>query len=106
MEVANMIDMHFLSFLAITLLSLLAALVMHYGFRYRVLEGFDGFLWKWVVGWLGGWIGTPVLGMWFDGFKVGSVYILPALIGAFAGAFVATAVWKAEGKIITHGISS
>jgi uncharacterized membrane protein YeaQ/YmgE (transglycosylase-associated protein family) len=104
-EVTDMVDMHFVSFVAISLLSLLAALVVHFGFHYRVLDGFDGFLWKWVIGWLGGWVGTPVLGMWFDGFKVGSVYIIPALIGAFAGAFVATAVWKAEGKIFAHRTS-
>ena len=66
-----MVDMHFASFIALSLLSLLAALVVHFGFRYRVLDGFDGFLWKWVIGWLGAWVGTPVLGMWFDGFKVG-----------------------------------
>jgi uncharacterized membrane protein YeaQ/YmgE (transglycosylase-associated protein family) len=97
-----MIDMHFLGFLVVTVLSLFTALVVHYGFRYRVLEGFDGFLWKWIVAWVGGWIGTPVLGMWFDGFKLGSIYIIPALIGAFAGAFVATAIWKAEERIRVH----
>ena len=97
-----MIDMHFASFVVITLLSLFAALLVHYAFRYRVLEGFDGLLWKWIVAWLGGWIGTPVLGMWFDGFKVGNVYIIPALIGTFAGAFIATAVWKAEGNVMAH----
>jgi uncharacterized membrane protein YeaQ/YmgE (transglycosylase-associated protein family) len=94
-----MIDMHFASFLTILVLSLFAALVVHYAVRYRVLKGFDGFLLKWVVGWLGAWIGTPVLGAWFDGFRIGSVYIVPALVGAFAGAFVVGAIWKAEATI-------
>ncbi len=44
LEVVDMIDMHFLGFVVIALLSLLAVLVVHYGFRYRVLQGFDGFL--------------------------------------------------------------
>jgi uncharacterized membrane protein YeaQ/YmgE (transglycosylase-associated protein family) len=94
-----MIGMHFMSFLTLLLLSLFAALIVHYAIRYRFLRGFDGFLWKWIVGWVGAWLGTPVLGMWFDGFKVGSVYIIPALLGAFIGAFAAGAVWKAHSKL-------
>jgi uncharacterized membrane protein YeaQ/YmgE (transglycosylase-associated protein family) len=96
----DLLGMHFASFLTLALLSLAAALISHYVIRYRVLEGFDGFLWKWVAGWIGAWLGTPVLGDWFHGLNVAHVYIIPALLGAFIGAFVATAIWKAEGIVL------
>ncbi len=87
-----MIDMHFGAFLVLLILGLIAALVEHYVIRYRFLQGFDGFIWKWVVGWVGAWLGSPVLGNWW--FRIAGVYVIPALIGAFAGAFLATALWK------------
>jgi uncharacterized membrane protein YeaQ/YmgE (transglycosylase-associated protein family) len=91
-----MIDMNFASFLTLLIISLIAALVMHYGIRYRVLNGADGFLAKWVMGWVGAWVGTPVLGHWFTGVSISQVYIIPAFIGGFIGAFAAVAVWKAR----------
>ena len=96
-----MIGMHFASFLALLLVSLIAGLVLHHEIRYRVLEGFDGFLAKWIVGWVGAWLGSPVLGHWFAGVSLGSVYIIPAFIGAFIGAFVPVAMLKAEAPTAT-----
>jgi len=43
-----------------------------------------------MVAWLGAWLGPAVLGHWFDSFILWNIYILPALIGAFAGAFGGT----------------
>jgi uncharacterized membrane protein YeaQ/YmgE (transglycosylase-associated protein family) len=91
-----MIDMNFASFLTLLIISLFAALVMHYAIRYRVLDGADGFLAKWVTGWVGAWVGTPVLGHWFTGVSISHVYIIPALIGGFVGAFAPAAMWKAR----------
>ena len=48
-----MIGMNFPEFVALLILSLIASVVVHYLFRYRHLEGFDGFLSKWVAGWIG-----------------------------------------------------
>jgi uncharacterized membrane protein YeaQ/YmgE (transglycosylase-associated protein family) len=100
-----MINMHFLSFLTLLIISLIATIVMHFIIRYRVLEGGDGFIWKWVVAWLGAWIGTPVVGHWFAGVAIGHVFIVPAFIGAFATAFLATAFWKAERQVLSHRVS-
>ena len=97
-----MLDMSFVSFLTLLIISLIAALIVHYAIRYRVLDGFDGFLWKWVMGWVGAWLGTPVLGHWFDGVRISGVYIIPAFLGGFIGAFVAALVWKAESKALVH----
>ena len=99
-----MLDMTFASFLMLLVISLICALIVHYAFRYRVLDGADGFLAKWVVGWLGAWLGTPVLGHWFSDAHFASVYIIPAFLGGFIGAFLITAVWKAEVKVVEHRV--
>jgi uncharacterized membrane protein YeaQ/YmgE (transglycosylase-associated protein family) len=95
-----MIGMHFTGFLTLLIISLIAAAVVHYAIRYRFLEGFDGFLAKWIVGWVAAWLGSPVLGNWFAGIKINNVYIIPALIGGFVGAFALTAVWKARAMAV------
>jgi len=97
-----MLYMSFAAFLALFIISLIVSLIMHYGIRYRVLEGGGGFVWKWIVSWLGAWLGTPVLGHWFDGLAVANVSIIPAIIGAFVGAFLITGLWKAEAKVLGH----
>ena|ERR1700752_5207021 len=99
--------MSFASFVTLLAISLITALIMHYIVRYRVLEGADGLLWKWIVGWVGAWLGTPVLGHWFYGVAISNVYIVPAFLGGFIGAFLAAAVWKAESKALgTHLIKT
>jgi len=74
-----MIGMSFGSFLTLLILGFIAAIIMHAGFRYRMMAGFDGFLAKWVAGWIGAWLGTPVLGHWW--LQIQNVYIIPALVG-------------------------
>jgi len=97
---ASMLGMHFMGFVALVLISLVAALFVHYEFHYRMVEGFDGFLWKWVAGWVGAWLGSPVLGDWFSHITIGHVYVIPAFIGAFIGAFLAAFIWKAEARVL------
>ncbi len=89
-----MIGASFVTFLVLLVESLIAAWVLHYVFRYRLLDGLDGFIAKWVVAWMGAWLGSPVLGHWFESSRFGDVYLIPALIGAFAAAFAATAFGK------------
>ena len=93
-----MIGMGFGGFLTLLVISFIAAVVIHNGFRYRFLGGTDGFLSKWIVGWLGAWIATPVVGHWFAGVAIGGQYIIPAFFGAFSTAFLLTAVCKALAK--------
>ena len=57
-----MIGMSFLSFLLLLVIAVVVAAVFHFGLRYRFLEGWDCFLGKIGLGWLGGWLGSPVLG--------------------------------------------
>jgi len=91
-----MADINFVSFLTLAVISLFAALVVHYAISYRFLEGFDGFVGKWILGWIAAWLGSPVLGHWFAGGEIGSVYIIPALIAGFVGAFLPAAIFKAR----------
>jgi uncharacterized membrane protein YeaQ/YmgE (transglycosylase-associated protein family) len=85
-----LIGMHFLSFLILLILSASAAAVVHWGFRYRLFQGFDGFLGQWIVAWVGAWLGPAVVGHWFSSMMLWNIYIIPALIGAFAGALGGT----------------
>jgi uncharacterized membrane protein YeaQ/YmgE (transglycosylase-associated protein family) len=93
-----MIGMNFWAFLAVSVAAVLAAAVIHYVVRYRFLEGFDGFLAKVFAGWVGAWLGSPVIGHWFGRAKIANVYLIPALLGALAGAFAVAATAKAAAK--------
>jgi uncharacterized membrane protein YeaQ/YmgE (transglycosylase-associated protein family) len=100
-----MIGINFWAFLVVLVAALIAAAVLHYLVRYRFLEGLDGFLAKCVAGWIGAWLGSPVLGHWFEPAKLANVYLIPALLGAFAGAFVLAACWKALAKVFAAKVS-
>jgi uncharacterized membrane protein YeaQ/YmgE (transglycosylase-associated protein family) len=95
-----MIDERFGAFLVLLVASLIAALVLHYVARYRCLKGFDGFLGQLITGWIGAWLGSPVLGHWFQHVELGGIYLIPALIGAFAAAIFATAASKVVSKAL------
>jgi len=91
-----MIGMNFMPFLALLIIGAFSSLVLYMVVRYRVLPGFDGFMSMWIAGWAGAWLGSPVFGRW--GAHVGNVFIIPALLGAFAGPFLVTAVFRALGR--------
>ena len=59
-----MLGMSSLSFLILTLIAAAVAVAYHNVIRYRFLEGYDAFIGKLIVGWLGAWLGSPVLGHW------------------------------------------
>ncbi len=37
-----------------------------------------------VFAWVGGWLGSPVFGHWFENVRYQQIYIFPALLGAVA----------------------
>jgi uncharacterized membrane protein YeaQ/YmgE (transglycosylase-associated protein family) len=96
-----MIGMDFGSFVVLSIAGLIAAAVLHYGARYRILEGFEGFLAKSIGGWFGAWLGSPIFGHWFGAAKMLNVYIFPAFLGAFTAIFAITASEKALMKVLT-----
>ena len=87
-----MFDMNFVSFLMLTVISGVVAYVYHYVAKYRCVQTYDAFIGKLILGWFGAWIGTPIFGQWF--WKVESVYIFPAIIGAIAVIHLNTLFWK------------
>ena len=89
-----MIGMNFWAFLVLSVAGVIAAAVVHYIARYRFLEGFDGLLSKVIAGWVGAWLGSPLIGHWFERVKIANIYLIPALLGAFAGAFVVVATGR------------
>jgi len=101
-----MIGMNFGTFLVLLVAGVIAAAVVHYIARYRLLEGFDGFVGKVTAGWVGAWLGSPVIGHWFERVKIANVYLIPALLGALAGAFVVAAIGKAASKALAPTIIS
>ncbi len=94
-----MIGMTLASFLTLLVISLVVAFVIHYLLRYRFSEGFDAFIAAAVLGWFGGWLGSPVLGHWPETLKVGSVYIIPAILGAAVAIFLGRFWFKAWAKV-------
>ncbi|HWF39952.1 MAG TPA: hypothetical protein VG322_15620 [Candidatus Acidoferrales bacterium] len=94
-----MIGMNFAAFFTLLIVSFIAAIIMHSAIGYRVRQGADGFWAKWIVGWIGGWLGSPVFGHWWV--HVGGVFIIPALLGAFAGAFLLAFLPKAQATVYT-----
>ncbi|HVO60984.1 MAG TPA: hypothetical protein VMT53_08605 [Terriglobales bacterium] len=96
-----MLGMSLLSFLILTVISAVVATVYHDVIRYRFLEGHDARFGKVVVGWIGAWLGSPVLGHWL--WKVENVYILPAVLGAIAGVHLTVLTANALAKLASIG---
>ena len=87
---APLIGMSFPSFLVLLIVSAIAAAILHWGFRFRLFDGWDGYLGQWMVAWIGAWLGPSVLGYWFDAVMLAKIYLIPAFIGGVAGAFAGT----------------
>lgn len=96
----DIVGMRFLSFLILLAISVAVSAALHYGFKYYVTPGPWSFASKVVLGWIGAWIGTPVLGAWPRGFSFlhfESIYIIPAILGALALLIVAVDLGKMRG---------
>jgi uncharacterized membrane protein YeaQ/YmgE (transglycosylase-associated protein family) len=92
-----MIGMDFISFLIVTFVSVAVSAILHYRLNYYVTPGHWSFCSKVVVGWLGAWLGSPVLGYWphrFPFLHYGDIWIIPAILGALAAIIVAVDVAK------------
>jgi hypothetical protein len=93
----TMIGMDFISFLILLIISVVVSGILHYGLGYYVTPGFWSFCSKAVIGWLGAWIGSPVVGNWphrFPFLNWGEIWIIPAIIGCAGVLIVAVDLAK------------
>jgi len=93
-----MLGMNLVSFVVLLVIAVVLAVVFHFVLRYRFLEGSDAFLGKMALGWVGGWLGSPVLGHWL--WKIGCVYVVPAILGAAVAILLSVLGWKAVAKAL------
>jgi uncharacterized membrane protein YeaQ/YmgE (transglycosylase-associated protein family) len=94
-----MLGMSLLSFLILTLIAAVVAVAYHDVIRYRFLESNDALFGKLIVGWLGAWLGSPILGHWL--WKVENVYVVPAILGAIAAIHSTVLTGKALAKLVS-----
>ena len=80
-----MIGMDFISFIILLIISVVMSGVLHFVFKYYIRPGWCSYASKVFVGWVGAWLGSPVLGYWWEGLNHKGVYIIPAILGALAG---------------------
>lgn len=96
-----MIGMSFAAFLVLAVIAVVVSLIMHYVVKVKLISGYIVEL---IIAWIGGWLGAPVLGHWFEPVRLDQVYIIPAILGAFAALFLARGgnrlvrrIWLKEG---------
>jgi uncharacterized membrane protein YeaQ/YmgE (transglycosylase-associated protein family) len=92
-----MFGMNFASFLLLFLIGVIVAVAYHNFARYWFIEGNDAVVGKLIVGWVGAWLGSPVLGHWF--WRVENVYVVPATLGAIAAVHLTVLTAKSLAKI-------
>ena len=92
-----MLGMSLLSFLVLTLIGAVVAVVYHYVIRYRILDSTDAAVGTLIVGWVGAWLGSPIFGHWL--WKVENVYIVPAILGAIAAVHLIVLTGKVVVKL-------
>ena len=86
-----MIGINFLAFLVLAAISVVVvaakSLVIRRSDTVELLSDL-------VLAWIGAWVGSPVLGHWFEGVAYQQVFILPALLGAVAALILKTSYYR------------
>ena len=101
-----MIGMDFISFLILLIISVVVSAILHYGLKYYATPGFESFCVKVVVGWIGAWVGSPVLGYWphsFPSLHYENVWFIPAILGSLAAVAVAVDFDKRARRALAGG---
>ena len=79
-----MIGMDFVSFLILLIISIIVSGVLHFCFKYYIIPGWRSYISKVIIGWIGAWLGSPVLGYWGKSLAYKEIYIIPAILGSLA----------------------
>jgi uncharacterized membrane protein YeaQ/YmgE (transglycosylase-associated protein family) len=99
-----MIGMSFAAFLTLLVISAIWSAIVH-GAGYGLLSGAEGYFAKLIIGWIGGWIGSPVLGYWGGSIAGSNVHLIPAILGSIAAIFMQIAVLRALTVVTLHKAS-
>ncbi len=86
--------MNFISFIILLAIAVVVAIILHFVFNCKVRQDWNSIFSEIVFGWIGAWLGSPVLGHWFSGWKYDNVYIIPAILGSLALLVIAFEVSK------------
>jgi uncharacterized membrane protein YeaQ/YmgE (transglycosylase-associated protein family) len=100
-----MVGMSFASFLALLIISAIVSAIVH-GAGYKVLPGVEGYFAKLITGWIGAWIGSPVLGYWGGAIRNSNVHLIPAILGSIAAIFMQVAVLRLFGTLRKPGLTT
>ena len=93
-----MIGMGFASFLTLLIISAILSAIVHFA-GYKALPGAEGYFAKLITGWIGGWLGSPVLGYWGGAMRNGNVHLIPAILGSIAAIFMLVALLRMFGTL-------
>jgi uncharacterized membrane protein YeaQ/YmgE (transglycosylase-associated protein family) len=83
-----MIETDFMGFLVLLTISVMVSAILHYGLKFYVTQGLSSFFFKVAIGWVGAWLGSKVLGQWWEGLNYGQIYYFPAILGCLAFALL------------------
>lgn len=92
-----MLGMSLFSFLILTFIGAAVAVAYHLVIQYRFLDSNDALVGKVILGWMGAWLGSPVLGHWL--WKIENVFIVPAILGAIIAIHMTVLTGKALAKL-------
>lgn len=80
-EGTGLIGMGFLPFLWLTIVAVVVSLLMYFLLNVKMVGGPISNI---MVGWVGAWLGSPILGHWFKALSADGVYFIPAILGCAA----------------------
>jgi len=86
--------MDFLSFIVLLVIAAVTSWVLHYPLKFHVTPGIWSFFSKMVFAYIGAMLGSSLFGEWWTGAVYGNVFIVPAILGAFATLIVVVDVAK------------
>ena len=89
-----MIGMTFQSFLSLLVISAVCAALVNSMFKLTVLNMGEAYLSQWMLGWIGAWLGSAVVGHWGWMVPGTDVYLVPAVAGSIASVYLMTVLLK------------
>ena len=97
-----MTEIDFLSFLVLLVISIVVALLMQYVARIEPIKGIRGLINNICVGFIGAWLGHPIIGHWFKPIRIWDVYIIPALLGSALLIYIFSTIMEFVLKALTE----